>query len=249
MTLDEILTYIKDPRQLDLKTLQDIEMLVDQYPWFSTGHLLLLKNIQHTDTNKVKKQLKTSSIFINNKNKLLDFLDLDVKSADKATQPIQAVDYSDYPGSKSKQKDEDIFIFNDNGELAEECITIEALNNYDDQNPENTTLLELDYPKKEEKSDQIWPSKNKLDLIDSFIKNEPGKIKPDANKKSIEDLSKESIKENNDYLTETLADIYIKQGHYKKAKSVYQKLSLKYPKKSDYFAQKIEEVNKLFNKS
>lgn len=47
------------------------------------------------------------------------------------------------------------------------------------------------------------------------------------------------------FITETLADIYAKQGYYKLAITCYEKLILLYPKKSTYFATLIDELKKL----
>ena len=48
-----------------------------------------------------------------------------------------------------------------------------------------------------------------------------------------------------DIASETLADLYFQQGKYKAAVEMYKKLSLLYPEKSAYFAQKIQILNKL----
>lgn len=50
-----------------------------------------------------------------------------------------------------------------------------------------------------------------------------------------------------EFVTETLARIYEKQELYGEAISAYEKLSLKYPEKSVYFASRIEEIKKLMN--
>lgn len=90
------------------------------------------------------------------------------------------------------------------------------------------------------------PGKGK-ELIDKFIETNP-RLEPRLENKSPIDISEDSVKENDGIFTDTLAKIYIKQGLYSKAIFAYEKLILKYPEKSGYFAGQIEEINKLTNK-
>jgi tetratricopeptide (TPR) repeat protein len=76
-------------------------------------------------------------------------------------------------------------------------------------------------------------------LIDSFLKTNP-KIIPSDSKYEV-DLS-ESLQENPDVATETLADIYAMQGHKDKAIEIYEHLILKYPEKHIYFAAQIDRL-------
>ena len=46
-------------------------------------------------------------------------------------------------------------------------------------------------------------------------------------------------------MTETLARVYLEQKKYKKAMQAYKILSLKYPEKSGFFADRIKAVKKL----
>jgi hypothetical protein len=46
-------------------------------------------------------------------------------------------------------------------------------------------------------------------------------------------------------LSETLLELYVKQGHHGKAIAGYEKLSLQNPKKSAYFAARITELEQL----
>jgi hypothetical protein len=84
-------------------------------------------------------------------------------------------------------------------------------------------------------------------LIDKFIETNPRMVPRKDNIPHV-DISEESVKEHDGIFTDTLARIYIKQGYYSKAIFAYEKLILKYPEKSGYFADQIEEIKKLTNK-
>lgn len=87
------------------------------------------------------------------------------------------------------------------------------------------------------------------ELIDKFIETSPSISKPQPAKfYNPAQKAKESITENFDLVTETLAKIYTKQNNYKKAILVYEKLSLLYPEKISYFAAQISELQTLLNK-
>jgi len=61
---------------------------------------------------------------------------------------------------------------------------------------------------------------------------------------NVFEMAVNSIAKEDGLASESLADIYIKQGKYDKAIDMYRKLSLRNPQKSTYFARKIEEVLK-----
>jgi hypothetical protein len=85
--------------------------------------------------------------------------------------------------------------------------------------------------------------KSQADLIDKFISLNP-RIEPrtDKTEHPVVDLSTPYLEEKGGLVTETLARIYVNQGYYSKAIEIYEKLSLKFPEKSGYFATQIEKI-------
>ena len=88
--------------------------------------------------------------------------------------------------------------------------------------------------------------KSQSELIEKFIQNEPQfeKQKVTQTEGSMqEDLASKNLKVSDDFHTETLAKLMVKQGKHKRAVEIYEKLSLKFPEKRTYFASQIEKVN------
>jgi hypothetical protein len=82
-----------------------------------------------------------------------------------------------------------------------------------------------------------------MDLINDFLNAEPQIIPSTTRKPKDIDLSEKKEDNPDDILSETLADIYIKQGHKSKAIAIFEKLRLKYPEKNVYFARRISDIN------
>ena len=83
---------------------------------------------------------------------------------------------------------------------------------------------------------------SKKDILDKFINEEPRISKPKKEFFSPTKKAKESLAENDDIITETLAKIYVLQKNYNKAIEAYEKLSLIYPEKNTFFANQINRI-------
>ncbi len=120
---------------------------------------------------------------------------------------------------------------------------------------EEADLLELDTESsitEEDKLQEDDRDSNKQmqnELIDKFILTNP-RIEQTIEKSNVplEDISKPFSEETGEFVTETLAKIYTTQGYYSRAIDIYEKLSLKFPEKSSYFASQIEKVKELIKK-
>ncbi len=82
------------------------------------------------------------------------------------------------------------------------------------------------------------------ELIDVFIRNEP-RIKPrEGDFTEAVLIAEKSNEPSFEFVTETLANIYLQQGNRKQAIKIFKQLSLTIPKKSSYFAARVEELQK-----
>jgi tetratricopeptide (TPR) repeat protein len=66
----------------------------------------------------------------------------------------------------------------------------------------------------------------------------------DSTQQAIQNIADTSI-EGKDIVTEAMAEVWVKQGNYRKAISIYEKLSLQNPVKSPYFADRIQQLKAL----
>ncbi|MBM1104643.1 hypothetical protein JQC67_00700 [Aurantibacter crassamenti] len=103
---------------------------------------------------------------------------------------------------------------------------------------EEAEIEPIEFPLEEDPT-----KKKKFDLIDRFLEDKP-KIEPKENVAQVK--IKDSVKiDKNELMTVTLARVYLEQKKYKNAIQAYKILSLKYPEKSGFFADRIRAVKKL----
>ncbi|MGM0613040.1 MAG: hypothetical protein ACQESM_06000 [Bacteroidota bacterium] len=230
MDSHELKKYIERPDYLNKKHSEEFQRLSKQYPYCSTLHLLFLKSMYNSDDKQYTNYLSQSSSFIHNREHFYEWVH-------KSTFTSKAEDNSGEdnrtkPGNKSAfetQEEREARIKDELRQIEKEKDYQEySTNNQSETNQNNTSQDKNDKPS---------------DLIDQFINNEP-KIIPDKESDFKEETQKadSSIQDNQEFISETLAQIYQRQGKNNKAIEIYEKLSLKFPKKKRYFANLIQEL-------
>ncbi|RYG05986.1 MAG: tetratricopeptide repeat protein [Chitinophagaceae bacterium] len=76
------------------------------------------------------------------------------------------------------------------------------------------------------------------------LPQDPEETMNEVEQHSIRRIADVSVEEK-EILTESMAEVWVKQGNYEKARQIYRKLSLQNPSKSSYFAAKIEQLKVL----
>jgi len=220
MTANQINQFIQTPEKLNRETLPLLKELTERHPAFETGWILYLKNLKNLNDSSFEQELINGAIRIHDRRKL--FLFLNEKASGTELQPESPEPVS------GEERDIYNLIF--------------------------PTEYQLQMPEKKEetlgevaRAIQNKPDK-KLSLIEKFLEAQP-KMPPVKEQESVSpmDSQKQKEVENDDFVTETLASIYAQQGYYKKAIQIFEKLSLKYPEKSTYFAGQIEKIKSLMN--
>ena len=131
-------------------------------------------------------------------------------------------------------------------EIAQESrndLELESVNSSDFINWLMVRAQSVNYPSFIDK-EAIKPAKAVDSIIDNFIQREPQISRGKSKEYSLENLAAESLVDNEEFVTETLAEIYASQGNNSKAKRAFQLLSLKYPEKSIYFAARIKRLGR-----
>lgn len=251
MNKENFIEFVSHPDKLTEKSEEELTGIIDEFPYFQTARILQTLNLYKNRSVRYDSELKTTAVYVCNRSILKKHIDRLNITPQKTVLPDE--------GTESKPKDseptvkeesinesvQDNKINNDNKEVDDETASIEEVKNIIARH-----LSELEAENEERKSRKAKTgtkapsSKKKSEIIDNFIKKQPSISRPKTEFYNPVDKAKESIVDNENIVSETLASIYMDQGHLQKAIKIYHKLSLKFPEKSSYFAALIEKAEK-----
>lgn len=252
--------YLVDPGMLNSASLVAFDEIIREYPFCQPAQLLFLKGLQNDENIRFNRQLKIAAAYATDRKVLYELLTIPRSFTQERDEPLAEKeprnDIEHQPVVEPKGITEESVkpILASQVEqfipIADIDLLVFDFPAYpDDGLPE---IPELPGKMKSTLSEPVKADSHLLrrtpadELIDRFIENPaPRVLRPDQAPVNNPDVSLNSLKEDDQYLTETLAGIYVKQGYYLKAIQSYEKLSLKIPEKSIYFASQIEMVRDL----
>ena len=239
---------------------EDIALLQDEiekYPYFSTLRTLLLFGLKDFDHSSYQEELKKTSIHSPSRVALYHYLQREKQESTEEISPettlietVQEIELEEKMETAIDPVEFAEIQLDDEIILTEETQSEVKQAEPDISHSELTFSEWLSLSKSSSEKKENPPSEKdiKFQLIEEFIEKSP-KISP-INKNadiSLPTKRTENPYEYSDLMTESLAQIYTEQKKYDKAIRAYKILSLKYPEKSEFFADKISEIEYLMD--
>jgi hypothetical protein len=276
MNREQFIQFIDEPKLLNKQSLEDLRMLIDEFPYFQTAWLLYAQNLKAVNDVRFESQLKQAAIHIADRSILFRIIHDKVqselvdtnktitsatKSEDKSLDQVikerllELQKKEEHSNEGVKKNTE--FNLNASSQVAENQ---EELIDFAFDTEQNAKVLDqmirsevqrvytLEKASLEFNEKQSQRNK-KIDLIDRFIENEERGFASNSELPLKDTLPEYNLNNSEDFISETLAKIYIKQAYFEKALYTYEKLSLKYPEKNIYFAAQIKMLKELIKKT
>ena len=226
--MESLVNYISNPKDLNRDTLYELRLLVGRFPYFDAARLLMLKNLYILHDIEFGKELRKAALYLKNRRVLFELME-----GYGAPVPEDAMEED--PAIDRTMTLIDAFL----DTLPKDKFSLEA---------EGAAAVDYvsAYLKEPEESNDV-PKLRGQELIDDFLS--AGNEKITLQLRNENEVETNAIQEDeapeNSFFTETLANIYIKQGKYEKALEIIKRLCLEYPNKNRYFADQIRFLEKI----
>jgi tetratricopeptide (TPR) repeat protein len=258
------LTYLLNkPETINEKQTIALENVVLQYPYFQAARALHLKGLYNQESFRYNYELKKTAAYTTDRTILFEFITSDNFTAiqqekiDEIQRSLLEIEVHHIeevivlPEIETIATPEKPPIVESNTETSVEKLEIgkplpfTPTERHSFQEWLQLTKISPIVRENEEKIIQNDSEKQKkLEIIDKFIEANP-KIAPVKESTKIPANISKSVEEPTHLMTETLAKVYLEQKKYLKAIQAYEILILKYPEKSSFFADRINEIKNL----
>ena len=230
MNCAEMIELLHEPERLNTATKNELGRIIREYPFLLLARVLYVLNLHVLHDINFRTELHTLSLLAPNRALLSDYFE-----QTSSIYPDTAIDSETDPFALI----ESFIATNETDE--KEGLEFVAEYDYFSLLQEGVPLSEL--------LNTATTSTAEEELIDSFLSRKERLVIPTRSQEPAAPLPKaESIEEaisDDTFFTETLAKIYIRQKKYDKALKIIKRISLKYPKKSAYFADQIRFLETL----
>ncbi|GDX41732.1 MAG: hypothetical protein KGO80_01420 [Bacteroidetes bacterium] len=217
--LSNIASVLLGKSSVEECTLTEIKKLCADYPWLGTARLLLVHKLKAVQDPSWVAAYEQAQLFFPTTNWLNLLLDTSTQKSSSSQESIVA---------QSKT-------------LSKEPLAFEPYHTIDYFASQGIQYKPEDQPA-DKFGQQLKSFTEWIKAMKRLPLSEMGKSIDPKEEKQVEQLAGNSLQQN-EVITEAMAEIWIKQGNIAKAREIFSKLSLLEPSKSAYFANRIDELN------
>lgn len=269
MTTTDFTYLLNKPDAVTERQTTELEVVLSEFPYFQSAGAIRLKGLYNQNSFRYNLELKKLASQTTDRSVLFDFITSENFGGKKKTDihEIEVFDTEIVPAvwiSTEEKLEQSLIV---SIQSAETEVEVPVPVEISESPTEEITGAPLEFSNEDKFSFNQWlqltkakpvvrqpetgkkeevssEKSKKMELINKFIEASP-KIIPDKNAPLSNSAIEAQSYDSSTLMTETLARVYLEQKKYQKAIDAYEILILKYPEKSVFFADRIENIKKL----
>lgn len=243
----DIIELINHPEKMDRETLYELRSLLALYPYYQTARLLMLQNLYLLHDPAFDEELRRAALYVSNRQVLFNIIEaahyklrIETKSAKR-----EMID-------KTVTKDRTTSLID--SFLQQIPIEKEDANNKNEKRKPTPADAAVDYvayllQEEEDENNMDMPQMRGGNLIDEFIHRGNGTFDlrdtPEYLPETDASNDNKTLGEDETYFTETLAQIYVKQGRYQKALDIIKRINTNNVQRNKHLEDQVRYLQKL----
>jgi tetratricopeptide (TPR) repeat protein len=259
MQVNNFIQYLDQSEKIPTISEGEIIPIIEAYPYCQTGQLMYAIQLNSNNSILFEEQLKKTASVCPDRTKLFEYIhqnskllveEKEIVVEEKLTKQALLVDDKFVP---SEGKDElsvlekeylttaisSTILLESDQVIEDEITPVKEINLFDENVEHSFSSWLKHYNGEEQETGRGNTKERNLDIINKFIQEDP-RIKPKETEfYSPANMARLSEKDSG-IVSETLALIHVDQGNFQEAINTYEKLMVKNPKKSSYFAAQIK---------
>ena len=257
--IQNISSLLDDPEKTSDKELNYLFNLTKKYPYSAVCFVMVAKILKSQKRTGFSTLLKSAALRSNNRAQLFNLINHGNElENNKSILIIEGEKVQEKDGNDPKNK-----VINKEDKILETNIFTNIIGNQLINEIEELNETNLESEEKIKESEERIDDNSEFTFENWLYKDNPQKTSPKERSvndilKSLEERVKiknktsffsaettaeKSLEEKPSMNTETLAEIYVKQGNYPKAIKIYEELMLSIPEKKLFFASRINYIN------